>query len=275
MKKISIILLLISLKSFSASLIVLIPGAASSGDQISVRGLTPVFGPIKEGEYFKFLNKSLNNAGFKTITCPKLRDRDTRDINQRAFDCKSFLLKYILQNPKVKFHLIGHSMGGLVARKLIDNRLFSRFVKTVTTISTPHKGAELANLAIDNHLKDSLVGHFVRLIEFTPEKRKYLEQLRSVNGESPYSQKLKNPRKIPVYSISNYKTNYYNGPLSISERYISQRNDGIIETSSMIFGEHLGTIQADHMESGCILYTKRSKGCKKVLRILLTHLNRL
>ena len=273
--KIILILLTLSSFSFAESYIVLIPGAASSGDQISVRGLSPVFGPIKEGEYFKFLNKSLKKSGYKTITCPKLKDQDTRDIDQRAKDCRNYLVGFILKKPQIKFHLIGHSMGGLVARKLIDNRLFSRFIKSVTTISTPHQGAELANLAIDNAKKNSLVGHFVRLIEFTPNKRKYLNQLKITDGRSLYSDQLKNPRRIPVYSISNYKTNYYNGPLSISERYISQRNDGIIETSSMIFGKHLGTIQADHMESGCVLYTKKSKGCKKVLKLLLTHLSHL
>jgi len=166
-------------------------------------------------------------------------------------------------------------MGGLVARKMIENYYFSSFIKTITTISTPHHGSQLANFVLNNFHKSSIVGNFIRLIDFVPQKRKYLSQLKIEDGINIYSSKLSNPRRIQIYSISNYKTNFYNAPLSVSQKYIDEKNDGIIETSSMIFGKHLGTVKADHMESGCVLYTRNSRGCRESLRMLLTHLDSL
>jgi pimeloyl-ACP methyl ester carboxylesterase len=278
-----ILLLLLSLPSLSAvkNIIILIPGAASSGDQISVRGLTPVFGPIQEGKYFKHLEKILKKD-FVVFTCPKIRDRDTRNLSQRAKDCNTFLVALLLKNPYSKFHLVAHSMGGLVARKMVESFAISRVVSSVTTISTPHKGSVLATYAINNSKSESLVGSFIRLIEFTPDKRRYLPQLAIVNDQNQYSESLRNRFNIPIYSISNHKHNLYNTPLAISSTIIkaetkkyrdrSALNDGIIETSSMIFGRHLGQIKADHMESGCVLYTKYSKGCKRLLALLIPHL---
>jgi hypothetical protein len=173
-------------------------------------------------------------------------------------------------------------MGGLVARKIINSFVMSRLISSVTTISTPHKGSVLANYAIENSKEESVVGSFIRLIEFTPLKRKYIAQLAITGNRNAYSESLTNRFRVPIYSISNYKTNIYNGPLGVTSKIIakeskkysnrSSQNDGIIETSSMIYGKHLGKIKADHMESACVLYTRHSRGCKRLLGLLVPHL---
>jgi triacylglycerol lipase len=252
--------------------ILLIPGAASSGDQISLRGLSPVFGPIDEGEYFKFLKRELSLLGYKVQVCPKNSDGDQRGVSTRAFDCKVFIYRFQRKNSGAKFHIIGHSMGGIVARKIIGSPTITKYIKSVTTISTPHKGSELASLAINNYDKSDYIGRFLRLIDFTPKSRKYLDD---ISLESNYIERLKNPKNIPIYSISNYKTNNYNIPFNISSKYISSLNDGVIETSSMKYGVDLGTIEADHFESACILYTQKSRGCKKAFKLIVDHLQQI
>ncbi|MCO5247713.1 MAG: hypothetical protein M9887_02020 [Chitinophagales bacterium] len=42
--------------------------------------------------------------------------------------------------------IIGHSMGGLVSRSAIENHGAAQFVKSLTTIGTPHQGASLASI---------------------------------------------------------------------------------------------------------------------------------
>ena len=193
------------------------------------------------------------------------------DINQRARDCRRYLSFLLLKNPSNRFHLFGHSMGGLVARKMIESYPLSLFIKTVTTISTPHRGSFLANFVIDKLDKNESMGKFLKLVEITPEKKKYIKQLMTINGENVYANALKNPRKIPVYSISNFKKNYYNTALAVTQSLIPETNDGVIETSSMKFGIHLGQIKADHMETICLMYTKKSSGCKSSLKVILKH----
>ena len=135
MKKLFLVTYFISLSLFAKSSIVLIPGAGSSGDQISVRNLTPVFGPIKEGEYFKHLKKKLTKSGYRVFVCPKIRDNDSRTLGHRSLDCQTYLVKLKLKKPKLKFHLVAHSMGGLVARKMVENYFFAGIIKSITTIS--------------------------------------------------------------------------------------------------------------------------------------------
>lgn len=286
-------ILLLTITSFSyATLnytskqyIVLIPGAASSGENISIRGLTPIFGPIKQGKYFKHFESVLKNEGFNVLICPKIQDLDKRNLNNRARDCSAFLLSKLIKYPNARFHLVGHSMGGLVARRLLDYRLTSRFIGSVTTISTPHHGAMVANYIIKNQNSSNLVAQFIKLIQFRTQDRSYIEDLKITDNINLYTSKLKNRRKIKVYSISNYRTNWYNGPLILSSKILereakyyknrSKKNDGVIETSSMIFGEHIAEIQADHMESACVLHTSLSRACRETLKVLIKHLNKL
>ncbi len=286
MKAFYIFFILLTVNLYASNeFVVLIPGAASSGEDISIRGLTPVFGKIDEGKYFKHFESELIEEGFKVLTCPKFKDKDKRDITDRAKDCSAFLLSKVLLNPRVKFHLVGHSMGGLVARKVLDYRLTARFIKSVTTISTPHKGAMFANYVYKHNKSFDPVAKFIALIQFRPEDRAYLKDLKIENGVNVFTQNLKNPKKVKIYSISNYRTNWYNAPLVLSSKVLSKeaklykgrslKNDGIIETSSMVYGEHIAQIQADHLESACIMATRFSRGCKQSLSVVIEHLNSL
>lgn len=54
------------------------------------------------------------------------------------------ILSTKFQNKKVD--LVGHSMGGLVARAAIENYNSSQFVRNLVTLGTPHKGSPLAAL---------------------------------------------------------------------------------------------------------------------------------
>ena len=52
--------------------------------------------------------------------------------------------KYNLEN----FHIIGHSMGGLVAKRYIQNAGHESKVKSLITLGTPHHGTPTALLGI-------------------------------------------------------------------------------------------------------------------------------
>src|SRR4029077_5920819 len=49
--------------------------------------------------------------------------------------------------PDEPIHLIGHSMGGLDARRMLANAEWQRRVLSLTTIGTPHLGTALADYA--------------------------------------------------------------------------------------------------------------------------------
>ena len=64
-----------------------------------------------------------------------------------------------------KVNIIAHSMGGLDSRYLVSELGYGDRVASITTISTPHQGALLADLFTDGSLADSsLIEAFVEFI---------------------------------------------------------------------------------------------------------------
>ena len=135
--------LLILLFIFSNSLlakdtIVLIPGAFSSGDQIYLSELSPLFNVFKQEEYFKHLHKKLLKKGYPTFVCLKKDFLDKWTIAKRAHQCEKDIKTYLEESPQSRFHLIGYSAGGLVGRKILESIETSLYIDSVTTISTPN-----------------------------------------------------------------------------------------------------------------------------------------
>lgn len=286
MKKLLLIFLFFSLSSFAKeTLIVLIPGAASSGDQVWVRGMGLIFDPFHLTKYFKNLESILKHEGYKTLVCPGTKDQDSRSSVLRAHDCMKLLSKL---DPKTKFHIIGHSMGGIVGRQILHLNQNKLKIKSLTTISTPHEGSPLANYAIDKYKTKGIIASALKLMEFTPVKKQYLKELKTYKRGSRYLRNIKNPYQIPIFSISSFKYFSYFDILYTPAHFLEKelisinkpnqvdlKNDGIVPTTSMVYGKHLGVIYADHIESACLLYSKYSRGCKEMLALLKPHLLRL
>ena len=55
---------------------------------------------------------------------------------------------FLAQTGATKVHIIAHSMGGLDARYLISKLGYASKVASLTTISTPHRGSPLADVAL-------------------------------------------------------------------------------------------------------------------------------
>src|ERR1700722_19136719 len=123
MKNLVWALLLLASPGFASdSYVVLIPGSGSSGDEIYLNNLnwaTPLLGGNK---YFARLEQDLKDAGVTSWVCPDTEDNDSRTIEERASECVSDILAHEAlgcgDGATRHVHLLGHSMGGLVARTL-------------------------------------------------------------------------------------------------------------------------------------------------------------
>ena len=62
-------------------------------------------------------------------------------------------------NNNYKFNIVGHSMGGLVARYYIENLEQDSHVHKLITICTPHWGSDLANLSNSSSIAHLLCDH--------------------------------------------------------------------------------------------------------------------
>ncbi len=114
--------------------IILIRGMSTSGsDDLG-------FGPVQLGPLLAKLQDSLLDHGLKTSTIEDLGNGNL----QSHVDIALNKLKMFNED----LHLVGYSMGGLIARQCAEHL---KNVVAVTTLATPHHGSVMADLALELH----------------------------------------------------------------------------------------------------------------------------
>lgn len=170
--------------------------------------------------------------------------------------------------PRV--HLIGHSQGGLDARYLITHLGFGNRVATLTTISTPHHGSRVADVAL-GLLPGGAVDALDFLINFLfggdqdAEGQAY--ELTEEYAETVFNPTTPDDPRVSYYSVAgvtraatiHFLTEDICDPLLwVGYGILSFQgpNDGLVTVASSRHGTFLGTIPADHLdEVGQILGT--------------------
>ncbi|MFT3904528.1 MAG: hypothetical protein QM727_15255 [Niabella sp.] len=144
----------------------------------------------------------------------------------KSIEDNGFELSKLLKQYKSKIDIIGHSMGGLVARTAIENGGCSEFVEHLVTLGTPHQGSSKA-----------LINSFIGLVVGTAEQLLFddfyaynnaTQGVRDLLGSSAYINKIKNQRApIPYYTIAATSLISFNGlPIVDSE------SDGLVTVNS-------------------------------------------
>ncbi len=115
-----------------------------------------------------WLQYRLKRAGFKnvlTINTPPWRDLETlTEILARKID------EVKIAHKVEKVHLVGHSMGGMIARNYIQRRGGSPRVACCITLGSPHTGSKLAPFALSQLGKSLLPGSdFLSQINAAPK----------------------------------------------------------------------------------------------------------
>jgi triacylglycerol lipase len=99
------------------------------------------FGKLTLTSYFRGIPETLRAAGNRVLVT---RVPPIAGVEDRARRLGQQILREFGEEP---LHLIGHSMGGLDARRLLADASWARRVLTLTTIGTPHLGTALADFA--------------------------------------------------------------------------------------------------------------------------------
>lgn len=104
-----------------------------------------VHGVIDNRSIFTLLRRSLRGRGFGrtyALNYSPLSD----DISDVAVRLGVLIDEVCEQTGYDRVHIIGHSMGGLVARYYVQRLGGDRHVHTVCTLGTPHSGSHVAKL---------------------------------------------------------------------------------------------------------------------------------
>jgi len=260
-------------------MIILIPGAGSSGADIFLPPNMPMSGIISGEPYFKTFGEDFESMGFDTFVCPKNHHEDQASIEERMKMCQVEIAKI---NPCVTHEsafVLGHSLGGIVAMDLVTaDQLNSKpqlsCVKAIVTISTPFKGTELGDFVLEQENADTVYGRTLRFFHYTSQNNRYLAET-TTNHRYVLSDSV----HVPIYSIANNMSPDRLDFLAPTQKIIADRisskdtnadtrNDGIVPTRSMIAGQLIGIVNATHFESACLSIYAGSSGCADVRALL-------
>ncbi|MEQ6388372.1 alpha/beta fold hydrolase [Bacillaceae bacterium S4-13-58] len=166
-----------------------------------------VHGYKKDGSDMAPLKNHLEPLGYTCLT-PDF------SLTYKEFDKAAVELERIIDEhfPNEKPHLIGHSTGGLVIRKVISNKKYKNRVGRCVLIATPNNGSRLAELA----------GIF-------PFAVKIYRTLKSLHKEYIKQLNLTSHPTIELGAIAGNKNNLLLGKL------IPVTNDGRVELDSVYF----------------------------------------
>jgi triacylglycerol lipase len=143
-------------------------------------------------------------------------------------------------------NLIAHSMGGLDCRYMITHLNMAHHVRSLTTVSTPHRGTALADWFLRNYrnrvpLLLAMEAFGINIDGFRDCR---LEACRAFNETTPNQPGVRYfsfGGAVPIQRVTPFLRRAWNiltpleGP-----------NDGMVSLTSARWGEYLGTVHADH-----------------------------
>lgn len=183
-------------------------------------------------------------------------------IEVRAAQLETQLSAILASTGAPRLHLIGHSQGGLDARYLISNLGFGDRVATLTTISTPHRGSRVADVALGilPGPAESTLAFLLNLIAGggqDPLGQAY--QLTEAYALSEFEPNNPDDPRVSYYSVAGVTraatlhifTEDVCDPLLWAGYAVlapTGANDGLVTVASARHGTFLGTVPADHFD---------------------------
>lgn len=176
--------------------------------------------------YFRGVEAALADLGLDVTT---VRLPSVGSVQARA----TALARQLQQLERDDLHVVAHSMGGLDARWALRELDAARWVRSLTTVATPHRGTPLANLGRRWPLRSALapLGALADLgvsdVDRTPDVAGV--EYRSVVVRARASDLI--PLLLPSYALL---------------ARIAGDNDGIVPTSSQPWGDVVAHVETDH-----------------------------
>ena len=119
--------------------------ALFAADPLAAR--TPVLlvhGLVDNRSIFAVMRRSLRRRGFASV-CSWNYSPLLRDVAKAADDLGEHIERICAQTGHDRVHVVGHSLGGLIARYHVQRQGGDRRVDSLVTLGTPHGGSVLAH----------------------------------------------------------------------------------------------------------------------------------
>jgi pimeloyl-ACP methyl ester carboxylesterase len=104
-----------------------------------------VHGLVDNRSVFSVMHRSLRRRGFAHV-CTWNYSPLLTDITRGATDLGAHIERVCAQTGHDRVHVVGHSLGGLIARYYVQRQGGDRRVESLVTLGTPHEGSLWAHV---------------------------------------------------------------------------------------------------------------------------------
>lgn len=118
-------------------------GLVDAGVDEALTPILLVHGIVDNHSIFTVLEHALRRRGFQTLASFDYGWL-TRDVVRAAEQLGEAIEKLAANTGYARVHVIGHSLGGLIARYYVQRQGGDAYVRTLVTLGTPHQGTGLA-----------------------------------------------------------------------------------------------------------------------------------
>lgn len=177
------------------------------------------------------------------------KQQSSGSVARSAEEIRKTILKVIEETGAEKVNIIAHSKGGLDSRYAISCLGMDKYVATLTTINTPHKGCAMVDDLLEK-IPSPIVGFitrryngiFSKLGDEEPDFMAGVKDLSAVRAEK-YDEEMPDSPNVSYRSVMTVMSSASSAgfPLNISYRIIKKlgsENDGLVAGSSAEHGRH-------------------------------------
>lgn len=167
-------------------------------------------------------------------------------IENNALSLKKTVDSVLEKTKAEKVNLIAHSKGGIDSRFLISSLGYAPKVASLTTVSTPHLGSEIADFVFDKrsiHTKlAKRITHFLAKLygDESPDPHKLLRDL-TTESMCKFNQENVNVDSVYYSSYQSFMKNGFDDLTFFISYYLIKKvageNDGIVSLKSSRWGE--------------------------------------
>ena len=104
-----------------------------------------VHGLVDNRSIFAVMRRSLRRRGFSQV-CSWNYSPLSSDVARCAADLGAHIERVCQQTGHDRVHVVGHSLGGLIARYHLQRQGGDRRIEALVTLGTPHQGSVLAHV---------------------------------------------------------------------------------------------------------------------------------
>jgi pimeloyl-ACP methyl ester carboxylesterase len=214
-------------------------------------------GPLRFGLMHSALEREFTARGVSFIP---VTDLGAGSPDEQALRAVSFLEEnghlgepsnqYVIQSD---LHILGHSVGGLVARSLSQKAKLRHRVKTIITVGTPHRGARVAERGVEFPRRYPFLQTVLQKIGYDTALRQFIFQQFTREAVTRFNESCpqhESAREITL--LCEAQGSQISLPLKVlallpqATDQTQTLGDGFIESDSQIHGEVIDRFALDH-----------------------------